>query len=144
LVVTVCWTSFAQSTLDAQIGPKGLQISVNETLQIGAPKDFDPEVYRQKARDYKISKAEACRKAYYGSGNILVHSSSGPPPSTSGRASREASYSQQDYKFRQPHDVTAAPWATQGEGYNKTSEAGIDSTSNACSEAPTLGPDYNS
>lgn len=42
-------------------------------MQIGANRDFDPEVYRKQIREYQVSKVEAPRKAYMGAGNILCH-----------------------------------------------------------------------
>lgn len=57
-------------------------------VQIGANRDFDPEIYRKQIRENRVSKVEGPRRAYVGAGNILCHpdgnaphSSMAPPPS---------------------------------------------------------------
>lgn len=51
-------------------------------MQIGANRDFDPEIYRKQIREYQVSKVEGPRRAYVGAGNILCHAdeSNGRPP----------------------------------------------------------------
>lgn len=74
-------------------------------MQIGANRDFDPEIYRKQIREYQVSKVEAPRKAYMGAGNILCHPESKGFPTTAPAMSHVSHGQSPHYTNDMPHST---------------------------------------